>query len=406
MGPDGKPIYPDLSLQFPEVGLNGLYLVLPRRQENYPRVRMLHLTLTFQLTTLSQVPYFTRQQYLDHLKTNAVTVPGRTSKAMRGRPRKDALADGEAKLSLPFVTDVWGIPITNERADYIRATGHCWWQTALDNGRAPETWRYGANTELIEEFYRYMYARFPELALADNHWKLEWICVHGYPSFKQERHAQFEALARKRALGAELIKDKDKIVSDVEKRKKKKKNDDKKTDKGKGKARDDGTCITSSPLTECVNEHRAGDQETEASGARVSPSLEGALFQMPPKDSDIHPHSPSPLAASGSRKRSLSAGPSGSHTDTHSDDVLHEPQTKRMRIDIAGTPASSSEAALSPVHENPSSSTAPDTPPAPTTVPAVATVCCMNIGLTHAADNIVRYETLCKCEILCTGSSV
>ncbi|KAI0682774.1 hypothetical protein C8T65DRAFT_703069 [Cerioporus squamosus] len=337
MGPDGKPVYPDLSLRFPEVGADGLYMVLPRRQENYPHV-----------------PFFTRKQYMDYMKKQEVTVPGKTARARRGRPRKDGCDpdEGKPKLSLPFVTNVWGVPVSNERAEYMRATGRSWWQTALDEGRAPETWRYGANVEIIEEFYRFMYQRFPELALAEDHWKLEWICIHGYPSFKQERRAQFEALARKRAAETSATTIKDKIVDTEKKRKKdKKKQQDHKKDKGKGKARDNG------------------DEEPGRSSVHGSPSLEGALFQMPSEEDYLRPVSPPPLALPSVRKRSSSPEPSMSHVGMDSNNVDSEPSAKRPRLDAEDHTTHASDTLPSSAPGGASSSTACDSMPAPTMLP-------------------------------------
>ncbi|KAI0719419.1 hypothetical protein C8T65DRAFT_736745 [Cerioporus squamosus] len=343
MGPDGKPVYPDLSLQFPERAVGGLYLVLPWRQENYLRV-----------------PYFTRKQYMDELKKHEVPVPGRTTKAKRGRPRKEYNdgAEGESmRLSLPFVTDVWGIPITNERADYMRATGRCWWQKALDEGRAPDTWRYGANTEIIEEFYRFMYERFPELALAEDHWKLEWICVHGYPSFKQERRRQFEALARKRAAEAKARDVKETPVATEKKKKKHKKVPSEMNQKGKGKARDDG------------------EQVPDLSTIAGSSTLDDAPFQIPPEEEDLkfRPLSPPLLADIPPRKRSLFVEPPApeSHADEDTADVFGEPLAKRARCDLEDASASLSGLRLPLPRNDPSSSPPPSaTTPALTAVPS------------------------------------
>ncbi|KAF8573641.1 hypothetical protein K439DRAFT_1624922 [Ramaria rubella] len=120
------------------------------------------------------VPFWTQSDYETHKQDQKSS--GFTE---HGSKCKDTAAPS---LSLTFVTDARGTPVSQHTAMEMRACCRSIWTHLAAKGLVPTTW---SNTALdaIDYYCQEMLAKYPDLGLADDHWKVDRIATQNYPAW-------------------------------------------------------------------------------------------------------------------------------------------------------------------------------------------------------------------------------
>ncbi|KAF8572885.1 hypothetical protein K439DRAFT_1625466 [Ramaria rubella] len=120
------------------------------------------------------VPFWTWSDYETHKQDQKSS--GFTK---RGSKRKDTAAPSP---SLTFITDARGTPVSQHTAMEMCAHCHSIWTHLAAKGLVPTTWSNAA-LDAIDYYRQEMLAKYPDLGLADDHWKVDQIATQNYPAW-------------------------------------------------------------------------------------------------------------------------------------------------------------------------------------------------------------------------------
>ncbi|TBU61732.1 hypothetical protein BD310DRAFT_812828, partial [Dichomitus squalens] len=164
----------DRTASFPERNANGQVLVLPRREQDYPRA----------------AKFWTKRKYEAWIKSDDFTVPG----AIKGRQGPGRLKLANENVNVQFVVDAHGNVIDGDRAAAIRAEMRTWLR---GRDHLLESWKGGATLQMKAELYAHMYTRFPELQLNDFDWKVEQIAIDLFSQFAAAVRRKTKSMKKK-----------------------------------------------------------------------------------------------------------------------------------------------------------------------------------------------------------------
>lgn len=114
-------------------------------------------------------------------------------------------------VSMGFMEDVNGEPISGHKAVEIRKAIRELWGEMVQGGTALPTWSKVSHTVLMN-FRQRLYGEFAELAYCDGHWKLDKICTDNYSQWYKTHgsnrnlcHCESTSTTKRPSLEPELL---------------------------------------------------------------------------------------------------------------------------------------------------------------------------------------------------------
>ncbi|KAL7280472.1 hypothetical protein ACG7TL_005403 [Trametes sanguinea] len=138
----------------------------------------------------SMVPFWCKSDWKQNPKD--VQQPGKATQ--RGGTR----AAHGINVSMRYITDIDGNVIDGYRATAMRKSFRDFCVFLWNKGRAPASWKRGADAWVTERYYAWMTARHPELGYCEDNWWAEQIAVENYSQWRK-KHVEYLANQRKRA---------------------------------------------------------------------------------------------------------------------------------------------------------------------------------------------------------------